>query len=49
MEAATVAYFLLVPQDIFDPSQASRGHFWLRKVLDMGVLSPPVLKKGISF
>lgn len=51
MEAACVAYFLLVPQDIYDSAQVCRGHFWLREVPDMGVLSTPdaALKRQVSF
>lgn len=33
METANVAYFLPVPQDIFDSSQGSTGHFWHEKSL----------------
>ena len=51
MEAACVAYFLLVPQDVYDSSQVCRGHFWLRKVPDIGVLSTPnvALSRQVSF
>lgn len=51
MEAACVAYFLLVPQDIYDSAQVCRGNFWLRKVPDMGVLSTPDVapKRKVSF
>lgn len=47
MEAASVAYFLPVPQDIFDSSQASRGHFWLKENPEMRILFIPkfALKK----
>ena len=46
-----MAYFLLVPQDIYDSAQVCRGDFWLRKVPDMGVLSTPDVapKRKVSF
>lgn len=47
MEAANVAYFLPVPQDIFDSSQASKGHFWPKENSEMRALFIPksALKK----
>lgn len=52
MEAASVAEFLPLPQDIFDSPHASKGYFWLREIPDVGVLSIPnfvVKQKVILF